>query len=86
MSGNASQGGRSFRGCHTDLWYFDQLPPTARAALANAMFDWSSGWAHGCWRRGARGFKTGPDIAARIAEEDAQQISKDRKRVSGITA
>jgi hypothetical protein len=29
MSGNTTQGGPSWRGCHLDLEYFDQLPPTA---------------------------------------------------------
>jgi hypothetical protein len=81
MAGNATQGGRAFRGCLSDLEYFDSLPPTARQALANAVFDWASGWVFGQWRRGQPGFKTGSDIAVRIAEADARQIAKDRKRV-----
>src|SRR5262249_7876310 len=84
MAGNASQAGRSFRGRHDDLWYFDQLPPTARQALAEAAFEWSSGSIHVAWRRGRPGYKTGADIAARVAEADACQIAKDRKRVRGI--
>ena len=84
MPGNASQGGRSFCGQHDDLWYFDQLPPTARMALANAAFEWSSGWIHSAWRKGKSGFKTGADVGARIAEADACQIQKDRKRIWGI--
>src|SRR5262249_15906320 len=28
---DCSQGGPGFRGSHPDTWYFDQLPPTARA-------------------------------------------------------
>jgi hypothetical protein len=84
MPGNALQGGCAFRGRHDDFWYFDQLPPTARNALANAVFDWSSGWVHGAWRRGRPGFKTGADVAARIAEADARQIEKDRNASGGM--
>jgi len=69
-----------WRGRHPDLWYFDRLPPTARAALAGAVFDWSSGWFYSQWRRGKPGFRTESDIAARIAEADARQITEDRKR------
>jgi hypothetical protein len=81
MASNTSQGGSSFRGCRPDFWYFDRLPPTARAALANAVFDWSSGWIYGRWRRARPGFKTGSDIKNRIAEAGARWIAKDRKRV-----
>jgi len=78
---NASQGGSGWRGRHPDLWYFDRLPPTARAALAGAAFDWSSGWIYSQWRRGKPGFQTGSDIAVRLAEVDTRQIAKDRKRI-----
>jgi hypothetical protein len=78
---NATQGGPGFRGRRPDLWYFDRLPPTARAALAGAAFDWAAGWIYGAWRRGKAGFLTGPDIAQRIAEADKRAIIKDRKRV-----
>jgi hypothetical protein len=81
MVSNTSQSGPSWRGRHPDLWYFDRLPPTARAALANAAFDWSSGWIFSGWQRGKPGFRTGPDIAATLAEADAHQIAMDRKRV-----
>jgi Family of unknown function (DUF6525) len=84
MPTNASQGGRAFGGWRPDLWYFDKLPPTARTALANAAFNWSSGAFHGPWRRGVPGYTTGAAVAARIAEADAHQIVKDRKRVWGI--
>lgn len=77
--------GATFSGAHGDLHYFDQLPPSARQALANAAFDWSSGATFNRWKRGARGYKTGKDVAARVGEWDAQQIAKDRKRVWGIT-
>jgi hypothetical protein len=85
MPSNSSQSGRSFFGRHDDLWYFDRLPPTARQALAEAAFNWAAGWVYSQWRHGKRGFKTGPEVAARVVEADASQITKDRKRVWGIT-
>ena len=83
--GNASQSGTGWSGKHDDLWYFDQLPPTARQALANAAFDWAAGAVLSRWKRGVRGYKTGADIADSVSGWDAKQIAKDRKRVWGIT-
>jgi hypothetical protein len=73
---NASQVGRGFIGRHDDLWYFERLPHTARKALADAAFNWSAGALHSARRRGKRGFKTGPDIAARIAEPTPGRSTK----------
>ena len=84
MPDNATQGGCAFRGRRDDLWYLEQLPPSARQALYDAAFDWAAGWVYTRWKRGTPGFKTGPEVAARIAEADAQQIAKDRRRVWGI--
>lgn len=85
MADNATQSsGSSFRGAHDDFHYFDQLPPSARRALADAVFNWSSGATLNRWKRGRAGYKTGADITARVAEWDAQQIVKDRKRVWGL--
>jgi Family of unknown function (DUF6525) len=81
MPSNASQSGRAFGGRRPDLWYFDKLPPTARTALANAAFNWASGAFYNAWQRGEPGFATGPDIAACVAEADAEQIARDRIRV-----
>ena len=81
MPGNATQGGRPFRGRRPDLEYFDDLPPTARKALADAVFDWASGWIFRQWRRGRAGYVTGAEIARSIATADARQITIDRKRV-----
>jgi Family of unknown function (DUF6525) len=78
--GNESQGGRAFTGKHNDYWYFDQLPPAARAALANAKFSWSSGALYNAWKRGKPGYRTGDDIAARVAEWDSMTIHRERKR------
>ena len=84
MGNNASQTSRVFRGRMRDLDYFDQLPPSARAALANAAFNWSSGAVFNRWRRGARGYEIGAQVAAFVAAWDARQIKIDRKRVWGI--
>ena len=85
MGNNANfSSGSTFRGALKDLDYFDKLPPTARQALATAVFDWSSGAVFNRWKAGRRGYKTGKDVAARVSEWDAQQIAKDRKRVWGI--
>lgn len=50
-------------------------------ALANAAFNWSAGAVLNRWKAGKRGYKTGADVAASVAEWDAKQIAKDRKRV-----
>jgi hypothetical protein len=70
-----------FRGRHSDYWYLERLPPDMRQVLCNAAFDWSAGWIYTQWCRGKPGWQTGTDIAVRIAEADAKQISKDRQRV-----
>jgi hypothetical protein len=84
MSGNASQQGTGVRLRHPDLHYYDMLPPSARAAPSNAKFDWSAGAVLNRWKRGQHGFQTGGDIAQRVAEWDAHQVERDRKRVWGI--
>jgi hypothetical protein len=81
MPDNGTQGGRAFRGRRNDFWYLERLPPTARKALCEAAFNWAAGWVYTQWRRGKQGFKTGPDIAVRIAEADTRQIATDRQRV-----
>jgi len=60
MASNASQGGSAFRGRYPDLSYYDKLPPTARVALANAAFDWSSGWVYGQWATWQAGLSNRP--------------------------
>jgi len=80
MGHNATQGGSSTSYRHDDMHYFDQLPPTARAALANAAFNWSSGAVLGRWKRGVAGYKTGQDIAKSVKRWDANVISPAPKR------
>jgi Family of unknown function (DUF6525) len=81
---NATQSATGVQLRHPDLHYFDQLPPTARAALANAAFDWSAGAILNRWKKARHGYKTARDITARVAEWDKIQIARDRKRVWGI--
>lgn len=81
MAHNATQkAGGAFRGALPDMDYFDKLPPSARHALANAVFDWSAGAVFNNWRKAKPGWKTGPAAAAKIAEWDRNQIKRDRKR------
>ena len=84
MGSNANfSSGSTFSGRMSDLEYFDKLPPSARKALANAAFDWASGAVYNRWKKAKPGYKTGADVASRIAEWDAKQITKDSKRVWG---
>jgi hypothetical protein len=76
VSGNSPRVGRAARTAKPDLWYYDQLPPTARQALANAAFNWSSGSMLNRWKRGVRGYKTGAEIAERVRAADAAVIAK----------
>lgn len=70
MSANSPRVGRRSQTTKPDMWYFDQLPPTARQALANAMFNWSSGSMYNRWKKGLKGYKTGKDIADRVRIAD----------------
>lgn len=62
---------------------YDKLPPTARLALQRAVFAWAPQPILTQWRNGRKGYKTGKDIAAKVAQWDAEQITRDRKRVWG---
>jgi hypothetical protein len=76
MGANATQRGKRTSRIKPDLWYFDQLPPTARQALANADYQWSSGAVLGKWKRGQSGWKTGFDISKRVQEWDKWAATK----------
>jgi hypothetical protein len=78
VGGNVTQGGRAAQLRKPDLWYYDRLPPTARAALANAAFSWASGYYYNRWSKGVSDCKTGADIARRIASADASIIRRKR--------
>jgi len=70
MSGNTHRVGRTSHATKPDIWYFDQLPPTARKALANAERNWSSAWVYNSWRKGKIGFKTGEQCAKKVQQAD----------------
>jgi len=72
MGDNAHKVGRRARTTKPDLWYYDQLPPTARRALAEAERSWASSWVYTRWKKGEPGFKTGKDCAATITKADRQ--------------
>lgn len=57
---------------------YDKLPPSARKALQDAIFCWATQPIYSRWRDGRRGYKTGKDIAARIAEWDQKKSRKLR--------
>ncbi len=80
MSDNSPKVGSRSSVTKPDMWYFDQLPPTARQALANAAFNWSSGSMLNRWKRGLRGYKTGAEIAERVRAADAGVIAKSHGR------
>lgn len=71
-----SQGGKGARGWEA----FDKLPPTARAALTEAHFDWAPTSIYRAWLNGAKGFKTGQQIARAIAGWDADAHARDVKK------
>lgn len=62
---------------------YDKLPPTARAALANAAWDWATQPLLTGWRKGRPGFRTGAEIAAKIARADADETGKDALKTYG---
>lgn len=71
MGSNAHKGVGTRSGTtKPDLWYYDRLPPTARAALANAEHDWSAGWIYTAWNRAKPGYRTGQQCADRVRDAD----------------
>lgn len=67
---NAHRVGRSSRAAKPDLWYYDRLPPTARAALAGAEREWSSAWIYNAWSKAKPGYKTGQQCAEQVKRAD----------------
>jgi hypothetical protein len=59
---------------------FDKLPKSAREALANAAFSWAPQPIVTRWKRGDRGYKTGPSIAKLIPKWDEDKHAKDVKK------
>jgi hypothetical protein len=63
---------------------FDKLPKTARAALANAQFNWAETNIYRAWNQGKPGFKTGAQIARAIRgwDQDAHAIDVKKGKVA----
>jgi hypothetical protein len=77
MSGNSVTGGAVEK---RTLDYFDRLPRSARAAVANARFDWAlMPW--------LRMFEAGQikakDLVKRIEHRDRETAAKERLRIWG---
>lgn len=60
---------------------FDKLPSSARAALANAAFQWAPQPFVTDWRRGR--WKNGKELAAYIVELDRSEVGKEVYRTYG---
>ena len=58
---------------------YDKLPPAARKALQEAIFDYATQPIYTAWKKWRKGFRSGPEIAQRIAEWD-QKIIKGKKK------
>lgn len=80
---NATQSGSRVALKFPDLHYFDKLPPTARAALANAAFDWSAGAVLNKFKRAEKGFRSGKEIAESVKQWDRNTIKRDKRKVWG---
>lgn len=59
---------------------FDALPRSARAALANACFNWPAGPLLVRWRRAEKGHRNGAELVARVAAWDRLQHRADARR------
>ncbi len=81
--GNSSGSYHSTR--ENSMAAFDKLPPTIRAALANAAFCYAPQPIRTRFNRGLMGYRNVKEVAATIRRWDAEKIAKDRKRVWGIT-
>lgn len=78
MSGNSQGSARVSTAGQMEC--FDKLPPSARMALSNALFDWATPSIYRAWRNGSKGFKTGAQIAKLVPGWDADAHAKDVKR------
>ena len=61
---------------------FDKLPASARAALANANYDWATQPFYTGFEKRGR-WKTGKELAAYIAKIDREEVGKKALRFYG---
>jgi len=78
MSNTHKGVGRASQATKPDLWYFDQLPASARTALANSDHNWSSAWLFNAWRKAKPGYKTGQACAKRVQDADRKARSNHK--------
>jgi Family of unknown function (DUF6525) len=78
--GGFKSGSYSYAKKETQWKAYDRLPPSVRAALQQAAFDWAS---YPVWRRFESGKVSSKELTKAIAKWDADQIKKDRKKVWG---
>ncbi|KRR21879.1 hypothetical protein [Bradyrhizobium retamae] len=77
MNANSVTGGAVER---RTMDYFDRLPPSARAAVANARFD----WVLMPWLRPWEAGEIGPiGLTAQIEHVDRERAAKERLRIWG---
>jgi hypothetical protein len=76
---NHHKSGSVSRASKANQWAaYDRLPPSVRAALQNAAFDWAPYPIHRAFENGQR---TAKETVKAIASWDAAQIKEDRKRI-----
>jgi hypothetical protein len=76
---NHHKSGSVSRASKASQWAaYDRLPPSVRAALQNAAFDWAP---YPIYRAFERGQRTAKETVRAIAQWDADQIRQDRKRI-----
>lgn len=81
MTDTNSGGGSYYTTPQNSMKAFDKLPPSARRALAFSNNDWAVQPVLTRWRNGQRGWKTGPQVAERVAEWDRKESAKYRRRM-----
>lgn len=59
---------------------FDNLPPTARAALRDAAICWATQPILSRHRDGRKGYRLGKDVAATVAGWDKARHTKDARK------
>lgn len=74
--GNSSGSSQETRTLH----YYDQLPRSARAALADARFDWAT---RSFLKRFEAGQMSAKELVKHIEKIDAELAAKERARVWG---
>jgi hypothetical protein len=59
---------------------YDKLPPSARKALQDAVYCWTTQPFLTRWRNGLPGYRTGKDVAKTIAAMDRRALAEQRKK------